>query len=126
MMIERLKLRGELFPVDSFFNWMGPDRFMEALRKFATGWGYSHENHNCSLPNDIAEDEHIPAEQIGYVEFWAYPENKEVRVPISEFLSLLHEAAAVEARLRPERAERIGELVEATARALSAPGHSGE
>ena len=122
MSFDRVSVDAEFYPVESYFNWIGHDRFIEALENFSSGRGDSIQNASCDFPSDISEGEHIPLEKIDYVRFWTYANNQqEVHVSIPQFMAFLREAAAVEARLRPERAERIRELVGATARALNVP-----
>lgn len=120
-MIERIKVGKDLYPVELVFNRFSHASFMEALKNFANGRGHSIQGADCDFPNDIAEDEHVPPEQIDYIRLWTLIEKqREFHIPIPHFMEFLREAAAAEARLRPERAERIGELVETTARTLGA------
>ena len=121
-MIQRVSLEGDLELIEAYFNWISHDSFMEALGSFARGRGHSIEYADCDFPVDIAEDDHVQPEQIDHIRFWAYPENRRVSVSFAEFMGFLREAAEAEARLCPDRTERIRELVEATARVLSTPG----
>lgn len=121
----RILLDDSLAPAQGFFNILDSLTFMEALEAFSEGRGIGYNDSVCSLPMTIAEDEHVPVESVDYVEFWVRVfEPQEVRVSIPRFLELLREAAAAEARMRPERAEHIDKLVEATARTLRARGRA--
>lgn len=122
---DRVAFEDALFPAQAFFNALHSAAFIRALEAFSNGIGSAYNDLYCHLPRSIAEDEHVPVESIDYAEFWVYGvDPPEVRVSIPRFLELLREAAAAEARMRPERAERIAALVEATARTLNSPGRA--
>ena len=121
----RILLDDALGPAQGFFNIMDSYTFMEVLEAFAKGHGAGAHDSDCKLPLSIAEEERVPVDSIDYVEFWArWYTPQELRVSIPRFLELLREAATAEARMRPERAGRIAELVEATARTLQSPGRA--
>lgn len=126
MRTDRVSAPADLYPVESFFDRLGAKDFMKALEEFSQGWGYSVEGTECSFPKNISEHNHIPPAEIDHIEFWTLSGYEEVRVSFAQFMGFLREAAEVEAQLRPERAERIAELVEATARALGAPQPAAE
>lgn len=122
---DRVAFEDALFPAQAFFNALDPAAFMRTLEAFSDGIGAGYNDLSCHLPRSIAEDEHVPVESIDYVEFWVYGvDPPELRVSIPHFLELLCEAATAEARMHPERADRIVELVEATTRTLQSPGRA--
>lgn len=111
-MRNRLSLPADLYPVEAFFNVLRDEEFLKALISFSEGHGINPEDKTCDLPADMAEDEGGPSERFGFVEFWTYAGNQEVRISFSDFLKYLSEAALVQIAERPDQQAEITERMD--------------
>ncbi|MBW3243515.1 hypothetical protein KUV57_12655 [Epibacterium sp. DP7N7-1] len=103
-MRSRLKvLSGSLYPVESFFNRLGDEEFILVLDSFIRGEGVNPEDLSCVFPEGLSEDEGGPPERFGFIEFWTYAGNQEVRISFSDFQKYLSEAAMAQMKARPDQ-----------------------
>jgi hypothetical protein len=111
-MKQRLNLPPDVYPVQSFFKGLNGANLQVALEHFAQGRGYNPENLSCVFPDGLSEDEGGPPERFGYVEFWTYSGNEDVRVPFADFLKYIRLVIDGEIAENPENSARLTELEE--------------
>lgn len=112
-MQQRLNLEDHAYPVQSYFNAMGPDEFVQALENFAKGMGYNPEDRTCFFPVDLHEEENEPEASFGHINFWTYAGNQELDVPFDAFVSYVEQAVEAEKQIFPEKADVLEGLLSA-------------
>lgn len=108
-MRNRIELPDLMYPIQSFFNSLRERDFLDALDSFAQGCGFSIEGASCSFPVNLSEDLGGREDQYGYIEFWTYSGNQEVRVSFLDFMTFLGTAADNEIAYDPKMQSRIEE-----------------
>ena len=89
-------------PVQDYFTrLLDGGEFTMAMENFSRGKGYNQEDLTCFFPVDRSEDDGLPPDSYGEIEFWTYSVNQEALVSFKEFLRYLDWAVtkAIDAKL---------------------------
>ncbi len=110
-MKSRIKLAEDLYPVESFFNFMSTTDFLKSLDSFGNGHGYNPEGSTCSFPKDLSEELGGDEGSYNYIEFWTYSGNEDVKISFLDFMNYLKISAKAEMENSPEISREIEEKI---------------